>query len=73
MSRRQSDEFTIDELGFLHLAETKVLMAVAKRRLDLNDLACRELADRGLDHRGTWVGFPKARAIYERTRNARPR
>ena len=72
MSRRQSDEFTIDELGFLHLAETKVLMAVAKRRLDLNDLACRELADRGLDHRGTWVGFPKARAIYERTRNARP-
>src|SRR5690349_19194167 len=72
MNREPTNEFTPDDLGFLDLAHTRVLIAVANRRLDLNDIARRELADRGLDHQGTWVGFRRAREIYERTRNASP-
>ncbi len=73
MNKQRSDDFTHDGLGFMPLVEVRGLVAVARFRLDLNDLACQELADRGLDHRGKWVGFPKAREIYERTRDARPR
>lgn len=68
MTRRTRAEFTTDELGFIQIAHVTILVAVAAGRLDLNDLARRELADRGLDHKGKWVGFPKANAIYERTR-----
>jgi hypothetical protein len=52
--------FTIDELGFMQLADAKILAAVARGELDLNAVARRELANRGLDHDGKWVGFEKA-------------
>jgi len=51
---------TIDELGFMQLAAARILAAVAPRELDLNAVARRELANRGLDHDGKWVGFAKA-------------
>jgi hypothetical protein len=56
--------FTIDEIGFIQTAETKVLAAVARGELDLNRIAREELAARGLDLNGTWVGFEKAREIH---------
>ena len=55
--------FTVDELGFIQLADTKVLAAVARGEVVLNAVARRELANRGLDHTGTWVGFPEAARI----------
>ena len=55
--------FTIDELGFIQLADARILAAVARGELDLNAVARRELANRGLDHRGKWVGFEKAAQI----------
>ena len=55
--------FTIDELGFMQLAATKVLTAVARGELDLNTVARQELANRGLDQHGKWVGFEKAAQI----------
>jgi hypothetical protein len=55
--------FTIDELGFMQLADARILAVVARGELDLNAVARRELANRGLDHRGTWVGFAKAAHI----------
>jgi hypothetical protein len=55
--------FTIDELGFMQLADARILAAVARGELDLNVVARRELANRGLDHHGKWVGFAKAAHI----------
>jgi len=57
-------QFTIDELGFIQIALTNVLAAVSRGELDLNQLAREELANRGLDKSGAWVGFDKARVIH---------
>lgn len=59
-----SNEFTVDEIGFIQIALTKVLAAVARGELDLNRLAREELAARGLDDKGTWVGFDRAKQIH---------
>jgi hypothetical protein len=60
-----SNEFTVDEIGFIQIALTKVLAAVARGELDLNRLACEELAARGLDDKGVWVGFDRAKQIHK--------
>ena len=57
-------EFTVDELGFIQTALTKVLAAAARGEIDLNRLAREELAARGLDQNGVWVGFDKAAKIH---------
>jgi hypothetical protein len=41
-----------------------LLLAIADGILDANGLARQELADRGLDQDGTWVGFDRAREIH---------
>ena len=56
--------FTIDELGFIQIALTKVLAAAARGELDLNRLAREELASRGLNMTGQWVGFERAAKIH---------
>lgn len=56
--------FTVDEIGFIQIAPAKVLAAVARGDIDLNRIAKEELAARGLDMRGDWVGFQKARQIH---------
>ena len=59
-----TNEFTVDELGFMQTALTKVLAAAARGEIDLNQLARKELACRGLDDKGVWVGFPRAKQIH---------
>lgn len=59
-----SNEFTVDEIGFIQTALTKVLAAAARGELDLNRLAREELASRGLDEQGNWVGFDRAKQIH---------
>ena len=56
--------FTVDEIGFIQIADAKVLAAVALGEIDLNRIAREELASRGLGLRGEWVGFQKARQIH---------
>ncbi len=56
--------FTVDEIGFIQSAETKVLAVVARGEIDLNLIAREELASRGLGLRGEWVGFQRARQIH---------
>ena len=46
--------YTVDDLGFIQLAEAKILAAVARGDLDLNTVGRRELASRGLDQTGNW-------------------
>ena len=64
MTYSSTAEFTVDELGFIQIALTKVLAAAARGELDLNKLAREELAARGLDNHGLWVGFERARQIH---------
>lgn len=62
MSGYSSGKFSVDEVGFIQTALTKVLAAVARGEIDLNQIAREELASRGLDDQGRWVGFDQARA-----------
>ena len=57
-------DFTVDEIGFIQIADAKVLAAVARGEIDLNRIAREELAARGLGLHGEWVGFQKAREIH---------
>ena len=61
----RNTEFTVDELGFIQTALNKVLAAAARGELDLNRLAREEMASRGLDRDGNWVGFDRARQILQ--------
>ena len=60
-----TNEFTVDEVGFIQTALSKVLAAAARGELDLNRLAREELAARGHDDRGNWVGFERAKQIHK--------
>lgn len=46
--------------GRMQTVETAVLAAAARGELDLNAIARQELASRGLNHQGRWVGFAEA-------------
>ena len=59
-----TQQFTVDELGFIQTALAKVLGAAARGEIDLNRLAREELAARGLDDKGVWVGFDRAKQIH---------
>ena len=59
-----AEPFTVDEIGFIQIAATKVLAAAARGEIDLNRIAREELASRGLGLHGEWVGFQMARTIH---------
>lgn len=59
-----SKVFTQDELGFIQTALAKVLAAASRGEIDLNQLAREEMASRGLDQQGVWVGFKRASEIH---------
>ena len=61
----RNTKFTVDELGFIQTALNKVLAAAARGELDLNRLAREEMASRGLDRYGNWVGFDRAPQIHQ--------
>jgi hypothetical protein len=44
--------------------QTSLLLAIAAGLIDPLDLANRELASRGIDASGNWVGFDRARQIH---------
>lgn len=46
--------------------DTALLVAAASGAISLRELAMNELANRGRDMEGAWVGFAKAAAIPER-------
>ena len=41
-----------------------LLVGIANGTIDIVDLANRELADRGLNIHGNWVGFVAAKELY---------
>ena len=63
MERGRQSGLTAEKLSTIQLFDTVVLSAVAAKKLDLNLLAREELADRGLNPEGRWVGFPEAHRL----------
>ena len=55
---------TNDEMLSIQILPLSVLIAAANKQLDLNALACIELASRGMDANGKWVWFAKAKEIH---------
>lgn len=53
--------FTVDQFDFIASAPVSLLSAAAAGRFDMNRLAREELANRGYDQKGMWVGFARAR------------
>ncbi len=48
---------SVDQVAFLQAVPASVLVEVSAGRVDLNLLAREELANRGYDQNGVWVGF----------------
>ena len=46
-----------DDQVSISILDIELLKAAAQGKVDLNELARQELANRGLDHDGKWVGF----------------
>ena len=53
-----------DELDAVHGMSVSLLVAASRGQVDLNLIARQELASRGYDRRGVWVGFREAEADY---------
>jgi hypothetical protein len=53
--------------GVLQTARTSDILAAALGKVDLNVLARREMASRGMGRNGEWVGFAKAEEIWNVT------
>ena len=47
------------------MTSTDLLLAAAAGLIDLNQLAREQLANRGLNAEGKWVGFDRAAEIWE--------
>lgn len=65
MQQYTSGPFNVDEIGFIQIADSRVLAAVARGEIDLNRIAREEMACRGLDQNAKWVGFDRAREIHK--------
>jgi hypothetical protein len=65
-------KFTLDEIEFIQSATVSALVAAVRGELDLNLIAREELAARGLDENGVWIGFEKARRIARAETNKGP-
>lgn len=57
---------TQDELLSIQTLPLKLILAAANGQIDLNEMARNQLANRGLDLSGKWVGFEKARELLHR-------
>lgn len=47
------------------VTDSDILAMAARGKIDLNQIARKELSQRGLDHHGNWVGFDESNRIYE--------
>lgn len=62
-SRAVVHDADLGPLAHLQMFPSEILAAVARGEVDLNAWAKAELALRGLDWQGKWVGFVKAQEI----------
>lgn len=55
----------IDETLIYSLVHMDVLLAIAAGKIDARALAAEELANRGVNEAGKWVGFEDAARIHQ--------
>jgi hypothetical protein len=53
----------IDQVDFIQMADTAILIAAARGEIDLSHLARETLSQRGLNLAGGWVGFNQANKL----------
>ncbi len=53
-----------DALSVIQTISSELLAAAARGEVDLNLVAAEELANRGQDKNGKWIGFDKAAKIH---------
>ena len=63
-------DIPLDDVLVLQSAHVKLILAAARGEVDLNALAREEMANRGIDSRGRWVGFDEARRLAMQTHPA---
>lgn len=63
VSSYRKGPFTVDEIEFIEAATVRVLVGATQGDVDLNQLARDELAMRGMNKDGVWVGFDAAARI----------
>jgi hypothetical protein len=54
-----------DDALFLQTAKTTLLLHMATGQVDATQMARHELAQRGLDENGAWIGFAAAAKLWE--------
>jgi hypothetical protein len=64
MTMNDRTPLTIEALEYVQTFPVKLLVATLRGDIDLNAIARLELANRGLDREGRWVGFERARQIH---------
>ena len=63
----ESDEYIPDEENprfIFSLTHTSLLLDIAEGKIDSVELAKREIAARGLDKDGKWIGFDQAEKFW---------
>jgi hypothetical protein len=59
----------IEELGddamILQIAKTRLLLLMATGQVDATQMARHELAQRGLDEHGAWIGFDASAKLWQ--------
>ncbi len=59
----------VEELGddamILQIAKTRLLLLMATGQVDATQMARHELAQRGLDEHGAWIGFDAAAKLWQ--------
>lgn len=54
-----------EDWGALQTMSTGFLSLIASGQVDLNKLAVAHLAERGCNHNAKWIGFDRAKALFE--------
>ena len=60
-----TNQFTYDQLSFLQTLTIPMVAAIARGDIDVQQLARKELASRGVDMSGKWIGFDAANALMK--------
>ena len=60
-----------DDAYFLQTAKTELVRLMATGQVDATGLARREMAQRGLNENGAWIGFAAAAKLWEEPTPAR--
>ena len=54
-----------DDAMVLQIAKTRLLLLMATGQVDATQMARHELAQRGLDEQGAWIGFEAAAKLWQ--------